>query len=143
MSREGERLDHPTRDLPGGTLVGGDLRLRIFRTPSGELARTVGERVPRWIQRLYESYGVDLADPPLSASMEAVAEGLKHRLEGIALVLRKAEARGWKAVVEDDLLVIYTGIGGEEVQAQLEEDGVLTLVQEFSHADPAVAGEGR
>jgi len=133
MSDEGERLDHPTRDLPAGTLGGGVLRLRVYATPVAEVERTVGDRVPRWIQRLYESYGVDLADPPLSASMEAVAEGLKHRLEGIALILRKAEARGWKAVVEVDTVAIYTGVGDDEVQTQLEQDGVLTLVQEFSH----------
>lgn len=134
-----ERMDHPTRELPPGTLVRGDIHLRVYARPAEEVGRTVGERVPRWIQRLYESYRADLANPPLSASMEAVAEALGHRLEGMALILRRAEARGWKAAVEDDMLVIYTGIDDDEVRAQLEEDGVLTLVQEFAHRDEAPA----
>jgi hypothetical protein len=128
-------MDHPTRQLPDDALFRGAVRLRIFGRPDEELARTVGDRVPRWVQRLYESYGADLADPPLSASMEAIAEGLGHRLEGMALILRKAEARGWKAAVEEDELVIYTGIADEEVRALLEIDGVLTLVQEFAHRE--------
>jgi hypothetical protein len=135
-----ERMDHPTRDLPPDALVRGDIHLRVYAPPVVELDRTVGDRVPRWIQRLYESYGADLDNPPLSASMEAVAEGLLHRLEGLALILRKAEARGWKAAVEDDTLVIYTGIDEEEVRAQLEEDGVLSLVQEFATRDVAPPG---
>lgn len=130
-----EGMDHPTRQLPDDALFRGAVRLRIFGRPDEELARTVGDRVPRWVQRLYESYGADLADPPLSASMEAIAEGLGHRLEGMALILRKAEARGWKAAVEEDELVIYTGIADEEVRALLEIDGVLTLVQEFAHRE--------
>ena len=130
-----ERMDHPTRELPPGTLVRGDIHLRVYGRPVDELERTVGKHVPRWVQRLYQSYRADLADPPLSASMEAVAEALGHRLEGMALILRWAEARGWKAAIEGDVLVIYTGTGDDEVRAQLEEDGVLTLVQEFARRD--------
>ncbi|MFN2465789.1 MAG: hypothetical protein ABR598_05920 [Candidatus Dormibacteria bacterium] len=130
-----ERMDHPTRDLPGEALARGDIHLRVYSAPSVELGRTVGDRVPRWIQRIYESYGADLTNPPMSASMEAVAEGLLHRLEGLALILRRAEARGWTASVDDDQLVIYTGIGNDEVRRQLEEDGVLALVQEFAARD--------
>jgi hypothetical protein len=127
-----EGTDHPTRQLPSDALVRGDIHLRVYGRPFAELDRTVGARVPRHIQRLYESYGADVANPPLSASMEAVAEGLGHRLLGLALILRKTEARGWQASVEDDTLVIHTGIGAEEVRAQLEEDGVLSLLQEFA-----------
>ena len=130
-----DRMDHPTRQLPGSALVRGEIHLQVYGRPIEELDRTVGTRAPRWIQRLYKSYGADLAHPPLSASIEAIAEGLGHRLQGLALVLRKAEARGWKAAVEADELVIYTGVGDEEVRAMLEEDGVLTLVQEFAHRD--------
>jgi hypothetical protein len=139
-----ERMDHPTRDLPADALARGDIHLRVYSAPSVELARTVGDRVPRWVQRIYESYGADLGDPPMSASMEAVAEGLLHRLEGLALILRRAEARGWRAEVEDDMLVIYTGISDDEVRRQLEEDGVLSLVQEFAirDSDPPGAEEG-
>ena len=132
-----ERTDHPTRHLPAGTLVRGDIHLLVYGRPAGELERLVGERAPRWVQRLYESYGADLANPPLSASVEAMSEGLAHRLEGLALILRRAEARGWKAAIEDDILVIYTGIEEDKVRAQLEEDGVLTLVQEFARRDEA------
>ncbi len=32
-------------------------------------------------------------------------------------------------------MVIYTGIGEDEVRAQLEDDGVLSLVQEFAMRD--------
>ncbi len=135
-----ERMDHPTRALPPEAISRGDIRLRVYGRPAAELDRTVGDRVPRWIQRLYESYGVDLKDPPLSASMEAVAEGLMHRLEGMALILRKAEAHGWNATVEADTMVIYTGISQEQVRTQLEEDGVLSLVQEFAIRDLEAPG---
>lgn len=128
-------MDHPTRSLPGDALARGDIRLRVYGLPAEELGRTVGDRAPRWVQRLYESYGADLNNPPMSASVEALAEGLSHRLEGMALILRKAEARGWKTAIEGDELVIYTGIGNDEVRALLEEDGVLTLVQEFAHRE--------
>lgn len=128
-------MDHLMRSLPGNALVRGDIRLRVYGLPREELGRTLGERAPRWVQRLYESYGADAGNPPLSASMEAVAEGLNHRLEGMALILRKAEARGWKTALEGDELVIYTGIADEDVRAQLEEDGVLTLVQEFANRE--------
>lgn len=128
-------MDHPTRSLPGNALVRGDIRLRVYGLPAEELGRTLGDRAPRWVQRLYQSYGADLTNPPMSASVEAVAEGLSHRLEGMALILRKAEARGWKTAIEGDELVIYTGIGNDEVRAMLEEDGVLTLVQEFTHRE--------
>ncbi|MFN2464617.1 MAG: hypothetical protein ABR573_12040 [Candidatus Dormibacteria bacterium] len=132
MSDAGERLSHPIRALPGDALAAGTLRLRVYDTPVAELEKTVGDRVARWVQRLYESYGVDLSDPPLSASMEAVAEGLMHRLEGMALILRKAEARGWQTSVENYTLVVVTGLPDQQVRDMLEEDGVLTLVQEFS-----------
>ncbi|MDQ6747692.1 MAG: hypothetical protein M3010_06250 [Candidatus Dormibacteraeota bacterium] len=135
-----ERMDHPTRALPPEAISRGDIRLRVYGRPAAELDRTVGDRVPRWIQRLYESYGADVTDPPLSASMEAIAEGLMHRLGGLALILRRAEMRGWKAEVDDDTLVIYTGIGEDEVRAQLEDDGVLSLVQEFAMRDTEPPG---
>lgn len=132
-----ERMDHPTRELPDSALVRGEIHLQVYGRPVEELDHTVGARVPRWIERLYQSYGADLDNPPLSASMEAVAEGLGHRLEGLALILRKAEARGWRAAVEGDELVVYTGVGDDEVRAMLEADGVLTLVQEFAHSHGA------
>ncbi|MGI8609383.1 MAG: hypothetical protein ACR2MY_09185 [Candidatus Dormibacteria bacterium] len=135
-----ERLDHPIRDLPGDALVRGDIHLRVYGLPENEVQRTTGKHMPHWIKRLYQSYGADPGRPPLSASMEAVAESLGHRLEGMALILQKAEARGWKAAVEGEELVIYTGIGDDEVYVQLEEDGVLTLVQELAHRD-AIPGE--
>ncbi|MEA2683992.1 MAG: hypothetical protein QOK05_2320 [Chloroflexota bacterium] len=137
-----ERPDHPTRELPPDSLVHGNLQIRIYGPPQSELARTVGDRVAHWVSRLYQSYGADPSNPPLSASMEAVAEAMGHRLEGLSLILRKAEARGWKTSVDDDMLVIYTGIAEDEVRAQLEEDGVLSLVQEFAMRDVAQTGEG-
>jgi hypothetical protein len=113
-------------------MVVATLRVKLYGSPAQELARMREGDVPRWVGRIYGSYGKDVGTAPLSASIEAVAEELGRRLESVAMVLRKAEARGWRAEVRGDTLLIHTGLATRTAQERMEEDGVWTLVRGYS-----------
>ena len=110
-------------------------RLRLYEPPAAELRRTVEGDVPRWVRRLYQSYGADVGDAPLSASVEALAEGLGQRLQLLAMAVRKMERRGWSVAVEGDRLLVASGLTREETVAALEADGVWTVVRELAVRD--------
>jgi hypothetical protein len=110
-------------------------RLRLYDPPAAELRWTVEGDVPRWVLRLYQSYGRDVATAPLSASIEAVAEGLGARLEALALAVRKMEARGWSVALEGDRLLVASDLTREATVAALEADGVWTVVRELGIGD--------
>lgn len=128
----GAETRHPIARLPREGLSASTLRLRIYSSAAEELDRTSGADVPRWIERLYLSHGEDPGRPSVASAMEALAEGLHHRLSGLTLVVRKAERRGWRCVVEDNLLLIYTGLPDAAVREAMEADGVWALVQRYA-----------
>jgi hypothetical protein len=107
-------------------------RLRLYDRPAEELRWTVEGDVPRWVRRLYQSYGADVGDAPLSASVEALAEGLGERLQLLALALRKMERRGWSVVLEGDCLLVASDLTRQATVAALQADGVWTVVRELA-----------
>ena len=112
-------------------------RLRLYDPPTDEVRRTRGDDVPRWVLRLYQSYGSDVEDAPLSASVEALAEGIGSRLEALALALRRMEARGWSVRLEADSVLVASGLPTEATVAALRADGVWTVVRELAFQDGA------
>jgi len=97
------------------------LRFPLYEGASGELA-ALTERPPRWAARLFESHGVAACDPPASARVEALAEQTGQGLGALALVLRRAEARGWTVVVRGATALVATGQTEEASRRALEED---------------------
>jgi hypothetical protein len=114
------------------------LKLPLFERPAAELRPLLGEHPPRWARRVYESYGAGAGDPPLSAAIEALGETLGRRLQVLALVLRRAEARGWSARLHGDGVQIVSGFAPEPTQEMLEQDGVWDLVASYLKADGSV-----
>lgn len=111
--------------------------LRLYDTPDAELRRTREGDVPRWVRRVYGSYGSDVAGAPLSASIEAVAEGLAGRLAALALAVRKMERRGWSVTLRGDRLLVASDPTVAATVAALEADGVWTVVRELAVPDGA------
>ncbi len=112
------------------------MRLRLYQRPLEELRQTVEGDVPRWVQRIYQSYGRTVADAPLSACVEALAEGLGSRLAHLALLLRKCESHGWTVTVDEDTLLVHTGLDIERSRRRLEDDGVWILAQQMAERGP-------
>ncbi|MEA2645835.1 MAG: hypothetical protein QOE92_918 [Chloroflexota bacterium] len=111
------------------------LKLGLFARPDEEIERTRVGDVPQWIERIYSSYGVSRRDAPLSLSVEAVAEGLHHRLARMALLLKKMEQGGWKLELENWNVVARTNLTTEEAQEQLERLGVWIIAHEAAPVD--------
>lgn len=110
-------------------------RLRLYDPPADELRWTVGCDAPRWVRRLYQSYGADVDRAPLSASIEALAEGLAERLHLLALAVRKMERRGWSVTLDGDRLLVASDLPRAATMAALEADGVWTVVRELAVSD--------
>lgn len=112
-------------------------RLAVYETLSDEVRRTVEGTVPRWVLRIYESYGREAADAPLSASLEALSEGLAERLNTLSLALRKMEDRGWDVRLDGDLLRVASALSRAATVEALQTDGVWTVVRELAVKDEA------
>lgn len=110
-------------------------RLRLYDPPAAELDWTSGGEVPRWVRRLYQSYGAGAGSAPLSASVEALAEGLGERLQLLALAVRKMERRGWSVRLDGDRLLVASDLPRAATVAALEEDGVWAVVRELAVRD--------
>ena len=110
-------------------------RLRLYEAPREEVRWTREGDVPRWVLRLYQSYGWDPATAPLSTSVEALAQGLAERLKALALTLRKMEARGWSVRLEGDRVLAASDLTREAMVAALHADGVWTVVRELACRD--------
>lgn len=115
------------------------LRLALYDPPAEELGRLRSEDVPRWVLRLYWSYGYDAERAPLSAAVEALAEGVGRRLEELALALRKIEGRGWHVEVDGAEVVVASDLPRGATIEALDADGVWTVVR--AHAVKDAAGE--
>ncbi|HZV50336.1 MAG TPA: hypothetical protein VFD49_11270 [Candidatus Dormibacteraeota bacterium] len=112
-------------------------RLMVYEPPARELRWTRGVEIPRWVLRLYQSYGRDVADAPLSASIEALGEGLGERLKALALAVRKMEARGWNVALDGADLRVVSALSREETVEALRADGVWTVVRELAIKGPS------
>ena len=112
-------------------------RLTVYEPPARELRWTRGVEIPRWVLRLYQSYGRDVADAPLSASIEALGEGLGERLKALALAVRKMEARGWNVALDGADLRVVSALSREETVEALRADGVWTVVRELAIKGPS------
>ncbi len=110
-------------------------RLSVYGPPVQELRWTRGLEVPRWVLRLYQSYGREVSDAPLSASIEALGEGLGERLKVLALAVRKMEGRGWKIDLDGNDLRVVSGLPRRETVEALRADGVWTVVRELAVKD--------
>jgi hypothetical protein len=110
-------------------------RLALFGTAPEELRWTRDGEVPRWVLRVYQSYGRDADDAPLSASVEALSEGLAGRLKALALALRKMEDRGWEVSLDGRVLLVASALPRDATVEALQEDGVWTVVRELAVRD--------
>ena len=108
------------------------LRLKLYAEPTAELEQLTGATVPTWVERLYGSYGTTAAAAPLSAVLEAAAEEFHHRLRAVAALVRKVEARGWRARLDGDTVLVVSGLAAAETQALLEADGVWILARQYA-----------
>jgi hypothetical protein len=100
----------------------------LYETAEQELV-DLHNRRPHWVERLFMSRGADLADPAPSAEVEALGEGLGHRLASLALVLRKVEARGWTVELRGNDVRVATGLQTESARRAMEDDGIWHIVQ--------------
>src|SRR5579875_280061 len=110
-------------------------RLTVYGSLAEELRWTREVEAPRWVLRLYRSYGWEVADAPLSASIEALGEGLAERLKALALAMRKMEGRGWKVSLDGADLRVVSALSRAETVEALRADGVWTVVQELAIRD--------
>lgn len=88
------------------------LRLRLYGPPASELAY--------------------VRQTPVSGPVEALGQNLLRRLGAVALVLRKAEARGWTVSIDGDAVVVATGQPAAAAREALEHDGVWHLVHRLA-----------
>lgn len=112
------------------------LRLDVYATLLEELDRLSGDEAPRWATRLYTAYGHPPPDVPLSLSVHALSEGLQLRLKSLSVLLDKAEDMGWHARVEEDHIMLSTGLPAERSEDLLERSGVLTVARFLAPAGP-------
>ena len=111
-------------------------RLRLYGPPAEEIGAVRRPQAPRWTVRLYWTYGVeDPEQAPLSAAVEAVAEGLHERLKTLVKVLRKLEAEGWVTIVEDDEVRVVNDRSREQTHEILERQGVWGLAHHLAVKD--------
>ncbi|MDQ6900870.1 MAG: hypothetical protein M3072_15455 [Candidatus Dormibacteraeota bacterium] len=107
------------------------LRLRLYEAPEAEI-ETLSNPPPRWVERLLESYGASGSQPTAAGQVEALGEELGRRLRQAALVVRRAEQRGWSVTLAGPDIVIATGLAPAAARAALEEDGTWHLVQQLA-----------
>src|SRR5262249_40118644 len=96
---------------PGASHM-ASLRLRLYSSPASELAH--------------------VRQTPVSGPIEALGQSLLRRLGAVALVLRKAEARGWAVRIDGDAVVVATGQPAGAAREALEHDGVWHLVRRLA-----------
>jgi hypothetical protein len=102
----------------------GDFEIPLYETSEYELVDLYSRR-PHWVERLYLSGGDALADPAASAATEPLA----RRLASLALVLRKAGARGWTAELRASDVRILTGLVPDSARRAMVDDGIWQIVQ--------------
>jgi hypothetical protein len=111
------------------------IKLGLFARPEEEIEATRTGEIPHWVERLYASYGVTRRGAPLSLSVEAVGEGIGHRLKLLALLLRKMESHGWKLELEKWQVVASNNLSESLAQEQLERLGVWMIARELAPLD--------
>lgn len=110
------------------------LRLSPYDAAGPELSRLREGDVPRWARRLYSAYGYEVADVPLSRVVHALSEELQRRLASLAVLLSKAEQMGWNVSLQEDHLLLHSGLSPERSEQLLEEAGVLTVARMMAPA---------
>jgi hypothetical protein len=114
------------------------LRVRLYRPAGEELDRLwQGPRSPRWVLRTLETRGSSVDRPAASALVEALGAQVGGRLESLALLLRKAEARGWTVEVLEDSVLVASGLAFDATRRALEADGIWFLVRGLTGAGDA------
>jgi hypothetical protein len=108
------------------------LRLFLYDTAGPELSRLREGDVPRWARRLYSAYGFEVANAPLSRVVHALSEEMGQRLSNLAVLLGKVEQMGWQVRLQEDHLLVYSGLSAERSEELLDEAGVLTVARRLA-----------
>ena len=111
-----------------------ELRFQLFERAKDELAPLRSEKPPRWARRVYESYGASASATRASAIVEALGESLGRRLEGLALIMRKAEERHWVVDFDGDSVTIESTESATRTRELMESDGVWDLASRYYDA---------
>lgn len=115
------------------------LILRAYEPPPLELRRLREGPVPRWALRLYDAYGYQVENVPLSKVVNALSEELRLRLESLSALIAGAEELGWLVEPREDGFWLSTGLPWERSEQLLEEAGLLIVARALGPAD----GDGR
>lgn len=104
-------------------------RLTLYGSPAGELAPLLGGTPPRWAEHILQLEGREVQQASASSVIEVLSEAVHRRLTEIAIIARKAEARGWSVRLDQGTALISSGVSETETQEILEADGVWHLVR--------------
>jgi hypothetical protein len=117
-----------------------ELKFHLYERPRAEVAPFISGNPPRWVLRVFQTYGADAKEFPASAVVEALGETIARRLEGIAYVMRKAENRGWLVELTGDVVSIESMVSAARTRELMEEDGVWDLACRYLRRDPSAIG---
>lgn len=106
--------------------------MRLYDSPADELAPLLEEEAPRWVEHIVRLRGDRLQQASTSSLVEVLSEAVHRRLTEIALVARKAEARGWSVTLDGTTVLISSGLSETDTTALLEQDGVWHLVRSLA-----------
>lgn len=111
--------------------VGCLVALRIFRSPSAELLRTLKPPWPRSLERLYEleqasSPAIDVRKGVVTvgAAVSALKEEIAQHLDVLAFVVSALEELGWNVRLEGEALLARAELTPAEARDQLEDHGI-------------------
>ena len=107
------------------------LTFSLYDEPAEEVRRLL-EDPPQWVVRLFEVHRADIAEGQLSVALEGLVEELDQRLGSAALLVRKAERRGWAVELHRASVRITTALPADHARAALQEDGVWHLAQRLA-----------
>ncbi len=106
------------------------IRLRPLRPLEEDLEEVTRRPMPVWLVRYYEVHSFGFADRPtadrmpVSVRLAAIGQVVRHRLTLTIDVVRRLEALGWTATVEDGHLVASIDGDDQEGWARLRRAGV-------------------
>ena len=110
-------------------------RLTLYAPLEVELDWDRSGEPPAFVRHVFALHGEDVAGGGVAPSVAALARALHFRLERIALLLRKAERRGWRLEAEGGTVQVSSGLAEAATRRALEEDGVWQLVREYAEKD--------
>lgn len=104
----------------------------LFDTPESEVRRLFTGSRPQWVDRILSSRNVKSTEVPVSVALEALGEGLEHRLQLAATVARAAERHGWSVELGERGVRITTAASSAAAVETMERDGVWHLAQRLA-----------